>query len=508
MSISVPKLKRYTKKNAQKIKRFGSDPLSIDLSEIVPDSTSLAVVRSRKDYKRYLKSDYGFVLNQRNNQLVYNQNGSDKGFGKGGVIVKFKKNLLVDETSFVLNSDVSSDGSATDAPTSNESPSVVNESGVSTGTGESSGSGAIQSLTQPPASVASSLSQESIYGEISYRGEEDLYEIDVPVGHKVFLSTTGDVQSYVLVVDSDGNELASGGVFDTTTYVKGDQDIYAKVVAYGGQTGSYELQIDSDLSDALKRASSPRLIQSPPSGELIYDDGRYYVEMDDVARGEIDYEGESDYFKLEVQPGNVVCLTLNTIESDVYPEVSIVDAEGNSLIRGSTVNSGFYEPYREVTGSGVYEGSHFSRVGPYDVITGTTDLYAKVGFSRGEGSYALNYEIHQSPSAVLELVESLVNEERSKVGAQPLSRNGALDQAAGGHSSDMLLNNYQSHTGFNGSSPSTRARNHGHPGYVGENIHTTHSAFTAMQAWMNSSGHRDNLLKDDYVEIGLGCILE
>jgi uncharacterized protein YkwD len=116
----------------------------------------------------------------------------------------------------------------------------------------------------------------------------------------------------------------------------------------------------------------------------------------------------------------------------------------------------------------------------------------------------LTYEIHESPAGILDTITSLVNEERSKVGASTLVRNSALDRASYDHSNNMLEYSFQSHAGFDGSSPSTRAQRQGHEGYVGENIHTTHSAFGAMQAWMNSYGHRQNLLNTDHVEMGVG----
>ena len=489
MFVKVPFRNKYKKKGAFKIKQFdpASEQLTIDLSDLELNSASLVFVDSKRDYKKALKGDDNFVLYSKKNVIIYNENGRDKGIGKGGAIVRFKKGLTIDDRSVVLTGTGSDDSTQSSGPEPTPAP--------------------VPTQTPTPAptqtAIATALSRQTIYGDISYRGEEDLYELDVPEGHQVFLKTTGDVQSYVLVVDADGNELSSGGVFDTTTYIKGKEDIYAKVIAYGGQTGDYELQYDSDLGDELKIRSAPVLGQNPPSGSLYYKYGTYYIQMDDAREGEIEYDGEADFFKLEVRPGNVVSLTLNTVEDGVYPYVSLVDSQGDVLKEGF-LKGGSYEVFIEEGQSGSRTSSSFSGLGPYDVVTGQTDLYAMVEFSGGTGSYSLNYEIYDSPSDVLDTIASLVNEERAKVGAQVLTRNNTLDRASFVHSQDMLKYDFQSHTGSNGSSPSDRAKGQGHSGYVGENIHTTHGAFNAMQAWMNSYGHRQNLLNSDHVEMGFG----
>ena len=72
----------------------------------------------------------------------------------------------------------------------------------------------------------------------------------------------------------------------------------------------------------------------------------------------------------------------------------------------------------------------------------------------------------------------------------------------------MLINDFQSHTGSNGSSVSDRVEDAGYEGSAGENIHTTHGAFNAVQAWMNSAGHRENLLNPSHEEIGVGSANE
>ncbi|WP_017307200.1 CAP domain-containing protein [Spirulina subsalsa] len=100
----------------------------------------------------------------------------------------------------------------------------------------------------------------------------------------------------------------------------------------------------------------------------------------------------------------------------------------------------------------------------------------------------------------------LTNTERQKQGLNNLTLVLELTQAAQNHAEDMAQNNYFSHTGLNGSSVGDRARAVGYNwNYVGENIARGHrSATSVMEGWMNSQGHRENILNPNYTEIGFG----
>jgi uncharacterized protein YkwD len=101
---------------------------------------------------------------------------------------------------------------------------------------------------------------------------------------------------------------------------------------------------------------------------------------------------------------------------------------------------------------------------------------------------------------------SLVNAERSQAGCGPLSLHAALTRAADAHSEDMAANNYFSHTGLNGASPGDRARAAGYNGTSwGENIAQGYAtAESVMTGWMNSPGHRANILNCGFADLGVG----
>ncbi|MEV8379159.1 CAP domain-containing protein [Kribbella sp. NPDC056861] len=104
-------------------------------------------------------------------------------------------------------------------------------------------------------------------------------------------------------------------------------------------------------------------------------------------------------------------------------------------------------------------------------------------------------------------VLTYTNRERAAHGCGPLVRNAALDRAAQGHASDMASYNYFSHSSRDGRSPFDRIRQAGYPSDTGraENIAAGQpTAQRVVQGWMNSAGHRANILNCSYRSIGVG----
>ncbi|GIJ60573.1 CAP domain-containing protein [Virgisporangium aurantiacum] len=100
----------------------------------------------------------------------------------------------------------------------------------------------------------------------------------------------------------------------------------------------------------------------------------------------------------------------------------------------------------------------------------------------------------------------LVNSERSKAGCGALTNDSRLASAAQKHSADMASNSYFSHTSQNGDEMADRIDASGYKWRsIGENIAKGQSTPAAvMQAWMNSSGHRANILNCGFRNIGIG----
>ena len=113
---------------------------------------------------------------------------------------------------------------------------------------------------------------------------------------------------------------------------------------------------------------------------------------------------------------------------------------------------------------------------------------------------------YQTNTAFEAQVVELINAERTKVGLLSLYAQSQLGIAARLHSADMACNDFFSHTGSDGSSPADRIMRQGYSGYYfGENIAAGYSTpESVVNAWMNSAGHRANILNTNYTEIGIG----
>lgn len=104
-----------------------------------------------------------------------------------------------------------------------------------------------------------------------------------------------------------------------------------------------------------------------------------------------------------------------------------------------------------------------------------------------------------------------INKIRQENNLQPLENNERLSQIARNYSRQMARDNFFSHTGSDGSTLSGRVRAGGiFYWVVGENLFRSRNAPhpqpvpLAIQGWMNSPGHRENILRPVFAETGIG----
>ena len=107
----------------------------------------------------------------------------------------------------------------------------------------------------------------------------------------------------------------------------------------------------------------------------------------------------------------------------------------------------------------------------------------------------------------------LINRQRAAHGLHPLHGNGALGRAARGHSSDMVRRHYFSHYTPQGVGPFQRMLGTGYAAHhrvcaIGENIAAATGRFASpgsiVKIWMNSPGHRANILSAGFHDTGIG----
>lgn len=103
-------------------------------------------------------------------------------------------------------------------------------------------------------------------------------------------------------------------------------------------------------------------------------------------------------------------------------------------------------------------------------------------------------------------VLQLVNVERKKQGAAPLQLLPVLNKVADLKAKDMHDNNYFSHTSPTYGTPFQMLKSQGvHYMSAGENIAKgQRDAQAVMTAWMNSAGHRQNILNPAFEYLGVG----
>jgi len=104
-------------------------------------------------------------------------------------------------------------------------------------------------------------------------------------------------------------------------------------------------------------------------------------------------------------------------------------------------------------------------------------------------------------------VFELTNQERKKKELAPLVLSPALNKLARAHSENMARQEKMDHT-LDGKSPFDRMRDAGYRfTKAGENVGAGEEGTkieAIVQAWMNSEGHKANILNPDYTEIGVG----
>lgn len=100
---------------------------------------------------------------------------------------------------------------------------------------------------------------------------------------------------------------------------------------------------------------------------------------------------------------------------------------------------------------------------------------------------------------------NMVNDERVKAGVKPLVRDTRLDASAKAKCEDMLVNNYWSHTSPSGVEPWYWIQEQ-HISYkkAAENLaYGFNSDNDTVIGWMNSPGHRENILNVLYTKSGM-----
>jgi uncharacterized protein YkwD len=142
--------------------------------------------------------------------------------------------------------------------------------------------------------------------------------------------------------------------------------------------------------------------------------------------------------------------------------------------------------------------SHLRRAGAVAILAAA--LFGGTMAAAAPASAATSTDLSYEAKVV-----TLTNTARTQNGCAALKVDARLTTAARAHSADMVQRNYFAHNTPEGTTFVTRVRNAGYPKPTGENIAWGYRTPDAvMSAWLNSPGHRANILNCKSTTIGVG----
>lgn len=182
--------------------------------------------------------------------------------------------------------------------------------------------------------------------------------------------------------------------------------------------------------------------------------------------------------------------------------------ENNDYIGIREPDGTFHPLERTVNGNSVrLEPEVFYEDGQTYELFISPELQSETGETIKTGvvqTFKADYEVSEFEREVV----NLTNEERRQHGLDPLELNEELSKVAKEKSRDMHENQYFDHQSPTYGSPFTMMNEFGFDyAAAGENIAAGQvSPEEVVEAWMNSEGHRANILNDAYDEIAVGYL--
>ncbi|WP_309089187.1 S-layer homology domain-containing protein [Domibacillus sp.] len=206
-----------------------------------------------------------------------------------------------------------------------------------------------------------------------------------------------------------------------------------------------------------------------------------------------------------------------------YPDTKVTRAElARTVARALGLSGTPAVPFTDVPSSHPY-ASYINALAANGLTNGTgNNEYSPNGIvTRGQMAIFMlnidnflgtdekpNYTIDPSfvPNAIEKAIGQLVNEERAKHGLAPVKLVNDVSFVARTKSKDMHDRGYFDHNSPTYGSPFDMLTDFGlRYSAAGENIAAGYAdAASVMEGWMNSPGHRSNILNPDFKEIGIG----
>ncbi|EON70145.1 SafA/ExsA family spore coat assembly protein [Lysinibacillus sphaericus] len=164
------------------------------------------------------------------------------------------------------------------------------------------------------------------------------------------------------------------------------------------------------------------------------------------------------------------------------------------------------DSYKVVSGDSLWKIAVKNQTGVQELIDANPQLANPNQINPGQ---KINIPTKEQVTVEQEVVK-LVNAERAKAGLSALKEDWELSRVAKYKSQDMHDKKYFDHTSPTYGTPFTMMKNFG-ISYksAGENIAKgQRSAAEVVKAWMNSEGHRANIMSKNFTHIGVGYVAE
>ncbi|MGN4128151.1 SafA/ExsA family spore coat assembly protein [Lysinibacillus sphaericus] len=164
------------------------------------------------------------------------------------------------------------------------------------------------------------------------------------------------------------------------------------------------------------------------------------------------------------------------------------------------------DSYTVVSGDSLWKIAVNTQTGVQELINANPQLANPDQINPGQ---KINIPTKEQATVEQEVVK-LVNAERAKAGLPALKEDWELSRVAKYKSQDMHDKKYFDHTSPTYGTPFTMMKNFGITyKSAGENIAKgQRSAAEVVKAWMNSEGHRANIMSKNFTHIGVGYVAE
>ncbi|MBR3162781.1 MAG: SH3 domain-containing protein [Clostridia bacterium] len=200
--------------------------------------------------------------------------------------------------------------------------------------------------------------------------------------------------------------------------------------------------------------------------------------------------GMQSYYKVDFSTGLVTATTLNVRSGPGTQYKVVASVSKNQYIR---VFAGVGDWYIvQVEG---------------DFVGAVSKKYIKPIYPNSTTNSQNNNIVASQMNTDEQEVFNLINKQRTENGLQALNNDNEVQRVARIKAQDMVNNNYFSHQSLTYGSPFDMLKSFKISyKYAGENIAANSSNSGAVTAWMNSSGHRSNILNSSYNYTGIGVV--